>query len=72
MPNQPKADSGDKHARSIAKERGVNLYGTLSLLRMFHKKGFIEKTELKHLLKDIIGKGNLYVTSELYDWVLED
>jgi|GEM_PF-1262397 len=61
----------DKHARDVAKREQVECYGTLALLRMCYESELINKKELKCLLDGVIEKGNLYITSKLYNWILE-
>lgn len=60
----------DKRAREVARKKRVKCYGTISLLRTCYEMKIIEKEELRLLLDKVIKKGNLYITSELYDWVL--
>jgi len=61
----------DKRARAVAEKEGVECYGTLALLKICREKEAIKKEELKPLLDKIIQKGNLYITPELYRWVLK-
>lgn len=71
------AKSGDvlmdeKRARRVARNKGIEVYGTLSLLKAVYEKRIIsDKKELKNILDEVIEKGNLYVSKELYDWVLK-
>lgn len=62
----------DKNARKAGKKQKTTVYGTLTLLKFAHKKGVISRKELKNILDDVIEKGNLYVSEELYKWVLKD
>jgi len=62
----------EKKARAIAKSMGIRVYGTFALLGISYKSGIIQnKEELKNILDDVIEKGNLYISKELYEWVLE-
>ncbi len=58
----------DLKPRKIAKELGLDVIGTLGILRLAHKVSLIDKNELKEtveMLHEI-----LYFTDDLEKWVL--
>lgn len=60
----------DLKPRKIAKELGLDIIGTLGILRLAHKRNLIDKSGLRHsveMLHEI-----LYFTDELEKWVLSN
>jgi len=60
----------DLKPRKVAKELGLDVIGTLGILRLAYSRNLIDKAELKkmvEMLHDI-----LYFTEDLEKWVLSD
>ncbi|ODS40189.1 MAG: hypothetical protein A7315_09270 [Candidatus Altiarchaeales archaeon WOR_SM1_79] len=61
----------DKRARRVARNEKIEVYGTLTLLKLAYEEGVIsDREELKNILNNVIEKGKLYVSKKLYNWVL--
>jgi predicted nucleic acid-binding protein len=60
----------DLKPRRIAKELGLDIIGTLGILRLAYKKVLIDKEELRKLVKML--HDILYFTDDLEKWVLSD
>ena len=61
----------DKLARSRAKAMGLNVIGTLRVLRLFFDAGFISKSELLKALEDLRTNG-FRIRNEIIDKVKEE
>jgi len=61
----------DKLARSRAKAMGLNVIGTLRVLRMFFNAGLISKSELLRALEDLRTNG-FRISNEIIDKVKEE
>ncbi|NIO21249.1 MAG: DUF3368 domain-containing protein [Candidatus Aenigmarchaeota archaeon] len=61
----------DKLARSRAKAMGLNVIGTLRVLRLFFDTGFISKSELLKALEDLRTNG-FRISNEIIDKVKEE
>ncbi len=60
----------DLKPRKIAKGLGLDIIGTLGILRLAHKKGLIDKDELSRLIEML--REILFFTDDLAKWVLSN
>ncbi len=58
----------DLKPRKIAKGLGLDMIGTLGILRLAHKRNLIDKDELEQLVKML--HEILFFTDDLEKWVL--
>ena len=57
----------DLKPRKIAKDLGLDIIGTLGILRLAHKRNLIDKVELGQLVEML--REILYFTDDLEKWV---